>query len=96
MGHSYTTTNKNVFKCECYCANMDKRSGKRIVPDEGHMGSEKQARLVTAVADLDYYDVSPYREMTSHETSVMTDKELFQKEKWQNLTPRVAPLGVCL
>ena len=31
------------------------------------------------------------REMTSQVTSVMTDKELFQKEKWQNMIPKVAP-----
>lgn len=64
--------------------------------DEGHTGSEKQARLATAVLDLDYHDVSPHGEMTSHVTSITTDKGGFQREKWQNLTPRVAPLGVCL
>lgn len=35
-----------------------KRLGKHIVQDEGHVGSEREARMVTAVADLDHYEVS--------------------------------------
>lgn len=58
------------------------------------MGSEKHARLATTVAHLDYDDVSPYRELTGRVTSITTNKELPQEEKWKNLTPKVAALGV--
>lgn len=65
-----------------------------IVQHEGHVGSEKHARLATAVAHLDYDDVSPYRELTGRVTSITTNKELLQEEKWKNPTPQVAALGV--
>lgn len=58
------------------------------------MGSEKHARLATAVAHLDYDDVSPYRELTGRVTSITTNKELLQEEKWKNPTPQVAAPGV--
>ena len=34
------------------------RLGKHIVQDAGHKGSEQQAGLATAAADLDHHDVS--------------------------------------
>lgn len=58
------------------------------------MVGEKHTRLATAVAHLECDDVSSCRGLTSHVTSITTNKELSQEEKWENVTLGVAPLGV--
>lgn len=52
---------------------------------KGHvntLSSMTGARLATAVAHLDCGDVSPCRGLTGHVTSVTTNKEVSEEEKW--------------
>lgn len=62
-------------KAVVFLSKYGQRVRSNIVQHEGHMGSEKHARLATAVAHLDYDDVSPYRELTGRVTSITTNKQ---------------------
>lgn len=68
-----------------------KRLGKHIVKDEGYKGSERQAGLTTAAADLDHYDVS-LSQRDDKSSDIHHDGQRIVSER-QNLIPKAASHG---
>lgn len=66
--------------------------GKHIVKDEGQMGSEGQAGLATAGADLEHDDVS-FTQRDDKSSDIRHDRQRIVPER-QNLIPKVSPHGV--
>lgn len=60
--------------------------------DEWRMGSERQAGLATAVANLDHHDVS-LSQRDDKSSDIRHDRQRMVSER-QNLIPNVDPHGV--